>query len=268
MKDPELTPEESLRADNEIEAMKLNLEFGAQSFISEDAPPDVVKAFLDNVKQFEAAHKDAKIVSIAEFIGNPIIPDVKGMSEEEIEIILENFQNILLEKQVHIDHPEHLSPIGYFKFLTEEFFKHEITDYSNPMMMHGFIYSEFRHDGPEFIEEHAQDAVEDILFFKRPYQAMWLTEECRSAKTLISKQDVIKKVEAFRAKYVDIIPLGFQKEELIPRMPFMYFTFGVAYEGVFADGTKEKHEGMGICQLIFEDEEWMVQGIQMPGFEF
>ena len=48
----------------------------------------------------------------------------------------------------------------------------------------------------------------------------------------------------------------------------MYLIFGIAWEAVPVIGEKETHEGMGICQLGWEDGEWMVQGVNMPGFSF
>jgi len=96
-----------------------------------------------------------------------------------------------------------------------------------------------------------------------------LTDPCRSGEKMVAQSVIIEKVQDFRAKYKEIIPLAFSAIDARTVGPSMFFTFGIAWDGVLAtDGEIEHHEGMGICQLAWEDEEWMVQGIEMPGFAF
>ena len=54
---PEMDPEENLRADNELSALSLELQYGAKMHISGDAPPEVVQQFLAQVAAFDGKHR-------------------------------------------------------------------------------------------------------------------------------------------------------------------------------------------------------------------
>ena len=66
----------------------------------------------------------------------------------------------------------------------------------------------------------------------------------------------------------ELKPLAFQPENAEVHDGTMYLFFGIAWEGTPISGEYQKHEGLGVCQLGWEDGEWLVQGVQMPGFEF
>jgi len=143
-------------------------------------------------------------------------------------------------------------------------------DYKGETIMHTFAYHEFYQDGPEFIEFHAKAVIEGILDLGMPFSGDWLAEECRSDTAVVPKATILKKITAFRAKYNKIIPIAFKAEGIHPTKTAMYFMFLARWDGILADGGgTEEFEGMGICQLQLNVErQWMVEGIQMPGFEF
>ena len=48
-----------------------------------------------------------------------------------------------------------------------------------------------------------------------------------------------------------------------------YQIFGVEWEGILkSNGEKEKHRGIGICQLNLYNRKWLVEGVSFPGFDF
>jgi len=103
-----------------------------------------------------------------------------------------------------------------------------------------------------------------------------LAEECRSDTDVVPKATILKKIAAFRAKYKEIIPIAFKAEGIHPTDTGMYFMFLARWDGILANGKKEMangkketFEGMGICQMQLNGErQWLVEGMQMPGFEF
>ncbi len=271
MKNEKLTPKESLQADNEIKALDLELNFGAKTFISDDAPPELIAAFLDNVKKNEADFQNAPMVAIYEFIGKPKFAPIDLLeTDEQFETEIERIQALLLSKRVFIDRPEFLSPRAYYRFLINDFFPHQLRNYTGDTVVHTFTYHEFYQDAPEFIGLNAQAVIEDILNFEKPYNGEWLAEACRSDVDVVPKSTIVKKIKALRTKYKAVIPVAFQPEGFLPTETAMYFTFLVRWEGILADGSaKEQFEGMGICQMqLNKERQWMVEGVQMPGFEF
>jgi hypothetical protein len=267
--DDELTPKEKLQIENEIEAMKQELDFGSETFIAEDAPPEIVKMFLENVRNFEEGQsKEGAIITVREHLGEYDFKNHKEIEDEDMELEISHLLELLQEKRIIIDRPDHLTPRGYYHFLVTVFMEKEMNHPLLPGMVHGFIYDEIRHDGPMYIEDHVLESVEDIFDLAAPFQGTWLTEECRSDKTYIPKEKIVAKVSDFRGRYEKIIPVAYGPDGIKQGGPFVYFTFGVHWKGILPDGSKENYEGMGIAQLIFEKGEWMVQGIDMPGFKF
>lgn len=270
MENEHLSPEDELRAENEIKALDLELQFDAKTFISDDAPPELVQAFLKNVQQNEADFKNAPMISIYKFIGSPKYAPIDLLeTDEQFEREIERIVTLLFSKRVLIDRPEFLRPIGYYRFLVNDVFPHQMRNYTGETIMHNFAYHEFHQDGPEFIGFHAQAVIEDILDLDNEFTGQWIAETCRSDQEMVPKATIVKKIKALRKKYQEIIPVAFQPEGIEPTETAMYFMFLVRWEGIPADGSpKETFEGMGICQMTMKERQWEVEGIQMPGFVF
>lgn len=271
MENEHLSPEDELRVENEIKALDLELQFGAKTFISDDAPPELIQAFLANVQKNEADFQNAPMISIYEFIGSPKYAPIDLLeTDEQFEREIERILELLFSKRVLIDRPEFLKPAGYYRFLINDIFPHQMRNYTGETIMHNFAYHEFHQDGPEFIGFRAQAVVEDILDLKNDFTGEWITEDCRSDREIVPKAKIVEKITALRTKYKEIIPVAFQPEGLQPTETAMYFMFLIRWEGIPVDGSpKEEFEGMGICQMaIGEDRQWMVEGMEMPGFRF
>ncbi len=264
-----LTPDEELSIENELNSLDLELTYGAQTFISGDAPPEIISQFLKNVKQYEEQYAHAPKVTVFDFIGKPKIKPAGSLKPEKCEPEIKRLLKILEKKSVLIDRPEHLSPKGYYRFLTEDFMQHEMTDHAAPGMMHFFSYDEFHHDGPEFINDHVSDFLLDLLNLGHDFAGLWLSENCRDDHHSISKAEVIRRCNTFRAMHQELRPIGFKAEKAEMHNGTMYLFFGIAWEATpVGSGEKRREEGLGICQLELEDGEWLVQGVKMPGFEF
>ncbi len=259
-----------LKAENQLKALDLELTHGAQMMhISDDAPPELIAAWLDNVKRYEEQYANAPKIPIYDFIGKPEIKPLDSLKPEEIEPEIERLLALLQEKCVLIDRPEHLSPQRYYQFLTEELMQHLMTDHAAPGMMHFFNYEEFHHDGPEFIEQHVSEFLLDLLNLGWDFEGLWLSENCRDDHDAISKAEVTLRCNTFRAMHRDLKPIGFKAEKAEIHSGTMYLFFGIAWEAEpMASKEKQRHEGLGVAQLGWEDGEWLVQGVNMPGFKF
>ncbi|HFA50110.1 MAG TPA: hypothetical protein ENJ95_13960 [Bacteroidetes bacterium] len=269
MEENQLTPDEELRIENKLKALDLELTYGAETHIASDAPPEIVSQFFDNVKKYEEQYANAAKVPVHEFIGRPEIKRIGILNEQDIEPEIERLIKLLEKKCVLIDRPEHLSPEHYYRFLSEEFMQHPMTDHSAPGMMHFFNYHEFHHDGPEFIEQHVSEFLLDILNLDHEFMGIWMSEHCRDDHNKISKEEAIRRINTFRAMHKELKPIAFKAERAETHNGTMYLFFGIAWEGLNAGSSEtERHEGLGVSQLGWEDGEWLVQGLSMPGFSF
>lgn len=197
MENEHLSPEDELRAENEIKALDLELQFGAKTFISDDAPPELIQAFLKNVQQTEADFQNVPMISIYEFIGSPKFAPIDLLeTDEQFEQEIERILELLFSKRMLIDRPEFLKPAGYYRFLVNDIFPHQMRNYTGETIMHNFAYHEFHQDGPEFIGFHAQAVIEDILDLRKDFTGEWITETCRSGQEMIPKAKIVEKVLA------------------------------------------------------------------------
>lgn len=273
MSKEKLTPEEELRIQNEIEALKLEMNHGAKTFISDEAPPEIIEQWLKQVSEFENMSMNGELISIKEYIGVDAMPqelnEVEKIDKKELKKTIAQFEELLGKKRIVIDRPEHLTDIGWYHFLVTDFFPHEIVNFSAPNYVNHLNYDDFRHDGINFIMNHAQDVIEDIIDLSRPYEGVWLSDPCRSDQEMVSQSVIIDKINAFRAQYDEIDPIAFEIDGLEPHPTAMYVLFGIKWDGIRAQSREtEEYEGVGICQMTFDGEEWLVEGGMMPGFEF
>lgn len=266
-----LTPEEDLRAGNEIKTLNLELNYGMQhASFNDDAPPEIISQWLDNVTRYEAQYANAKKISIHEFIEKPAVHAFEKLAEDELEPEIKRLMDLLEEHFVMTDRPEHLSPGAYYRFLTGEFMQHEMTNYSAPGMVHFFPYDEFHRDGPEYIQAHVGDFIQDLMDVKNDYEGVWLSENLRDDHHEITKGEALKRIQTFRAAW-QAIELGrFAPITLKATNTGMYFLFHAEWFGtpMAENSEREHHEGLGVIQMGFEEGDWLVQGVNMPGFKF
>lgn len=266
-----LSPEEELQADNEIKSLNLELRYGAlHTQIGEDAPPELVSQWLDNVTGYEEKYAKAEKISIHEFIGKPTLRPVSAIENDEFESEIDRLTNLLQEHFVMTGRPEHLSPKGYYRFLSEEFMQHGMTNFSAPGMVHYFAYDEFHRDGPAFIQAHVGDFIQDLMSLERPYEGIWLSEHLRDDYNEITKAEALERIHIFRASYRKIEFGKFVPIKLEATPTGMFFLFQAEWFGtpVREGRAQEHHEGLGVIQLDFENGDWLVQGVMMPGFKF
>ena len=267
----QLSPKEDLQADNAIKALNLELKYGAfHAHISDDAPPEIISQWLDNVTNYEDQYAKAGQITIHAFIGKPAVRPGSEISKTELEPEIERLMTLLEEHCVMTVRPAHLNPKAFYRFLSEEFMQHQMTNYTAPGMVHFFPYEEFHRDGPEFMEAHVGDFIQDLMALDRPYEGLWLSENLRDDQHLISKAEAFDRINTFRSSYQKIELGAFTPIKLETPPNGIYFIFEGEWFGtpLLKGGELEHHEGPGVIQLGFEDGDWLVQGVMMPGFKF
>ena len=270
MSKEKLTPEEELRIQNEIEALKLEMDHDATTFIADDAPPEIIEQWLKQINEFETLNKNGELISIQAYIGAPAsFKNVEEISEKEAKAAISKIEKLIEKKSIIIKRPDHLTDMGWYDFLVTDFLPQEIVNFSAPNYVHRMNYDDFRHDSTTYIIEHAQDVIEDIIDLSNPYDGIWLADRCRSNQKRVPKSKVIETVNAFRAQYEDIDLFSFAIDSIRQEASTIFLLFIIKWSGTRAKtGKIEDNEGKGFCQMIFDGEEWVVEAIIMPGFKF
>lgn len=267
--DEKLNPEEELRANNEIEQLKLDLEFGGTSFISDDAPPELIAMFLKNVRAYEENYSNVPSISVKEYLGNPNYPGMDEVDRESIPVLIDIIETLLKEKHILIERPKFLSDKGWYHFLIDDILNHQFTPPLQGMTQY-FDYSDFRQDGPEYIGIVTQEMVESIINLKEEFDPSLLAEVCRNHKDQINKQEAIGSILNFRNTYKEIIPIAFSNLEQKANESALFQIFGINYKGIDQNDIEHNFDGIGICQLTvnMQTRTWQVEGMEFPGFGF
>ena len=266
---PELTPEEQLRADNEIMALSLELSHGAITHISDDAPPEMVNAWLQNVAAYEAQHQEVPPITVYERIGRPAFALRDLLEASTLPGELDRLNIILEEHGIVVLQPDYVDDEKFYQFMVTEVFAHEVPNLVLPGMITVIDYEEFHPNHHEIIALRASKFLLDLFNLKQPYAGIWLSENLRDDQNCITKDTAIRRIQQFRDGYREIKPIGFKPQEVLNSEHGTHLMFSICWEGQPIDGAqRERHEGLGVIQMGYEEKQWLVQGVQMPGFKF
>ncbi|MVM34741.1 hypothetical protein GO755_32230 [Spirosoma sp. HMF4905] len=157
----ELTPDESLRADNQIKLLKLELEHNVlfESF-DEATPPEEVSDFLDGILALEEMQRNPKEITVYDKVGRPpFLPEI-DLSDNEVAQALDTLLRQMGEHRVALDilAPDDYDDRTMYRFVTDELFAHETTDLGGGWTTN-FIYEEFHPNHRYDIINHCHDFI-------------------------------------------------------------------------------------------------------------
>ena len=267
--EPELTPEEELRAQNEIAAALFDAEHGSFTQITDDLPPEVLQQFLANVKAFEA--QKGELVTIRALLGDAATwPDGTTIkSVEEGEAAIQHVEALLEQRHIQTERPPHLSPAGYYFYLTVDLMAHRIVPPVNDMI-YVVHYDDVRQDGPTYMADIAEQFLGMFFDLSQPFDPAIFADKVRLGQEVVGPEEALQAINGWRGRFQSITPGAcYPGEPLRGPDGATYFTFEVSYTTVDADGQSETLEGGGLVQLAMNRGErfWRIAGASMPGFE-
>ena len=265
---PQLTPEEERRAENEIAAALFDAEHGSMTHLAADLPPEVFQQFLANVKAYE--ERSADLVPVRELLGDTTWPDgTKIQSVEEGEQAIAKVEALLREHRIETERPAHLSPAGYYFFLTQDLMDHPVVPPlgDTRLLVH---YDDIRQDGPAFMADVAEQFLLMLWDLSQPFDPLIFAEQVRLGQEAVSPERALGAVNGWRGQFQSITPGACTADGPL-RGPdgATYFQCTVSYTTVDTDGQSETLEGPGVIQLAMNPGErfWRVAGAAVPGFE-
>ncbi|MBN8682965.1 MAG: hypothetical protein J0L99_09930 [Chitinophagales bacterium] len=266
---PELNPEENLRADNELAALNLEMRYGAKVHIEGDTPPEIVQQFLANVAAFEQGHRKGEKTTVYQKIGAPPFAPPDTLEAATLPGELQRVQQLLEAGGFVVIRPDELPDDVFYEFIVTEIFPHETDAFLPPGMIVFLDYDEFHPNEELLIGQITEFFLISLLKLDQPFPEELLSEHCRNEHDPISRDAALASIHAFRDRFQSFVPVAFGLEKLLQLPNGTWQTFGICWEGTPKDGgDKQRHEGLGVMQFGFEEGQWLVQGVQMPGFEF
>ncbi len=160
----DFTKEEKLESENALLKLKLETEFGAklsdETFGGRRA---LENQWLNYLYSFEKLHKDAKVISIHEYIGKPHVKGAEELTEVELRRELKKFITKLSRYSINVDFITDYDDLVKYKFITEELLAMQIEDIRMPGLVQNFIYEEFHPNHAFDLRNFTEDFVNDFI---------------------------------------------------------------------------------------------------------
>jgi hypothetical protein len=269
-KDPQLGPEEELRAENNLLKLKLKLEYGMQETDTSSLPPHIENDWLKYIEAFEKQYRDAKTVTVYEFIGKPPFKPLDALIPEQIRPELDRLMEVMEQHSVALDVICKYDDAIIYKFLTEELFCHKMDLIRIPGMTHHFVYEEFH-------PNHDHDLRRKSEFFLRClYRNQWdeevegyeLAREVMWSGRRYTRTSISAIITAFQDAHRSLRLRKFAPREVAidPDLRFADVTGFVSAYGKREDGQGVRYAGPGTLHFTRENEYWSLSEFSVPGF--
>lgn len=266
---------EKLRLENEILRLKLKAECGSDFHHNGTVPPEVEHQFLKNVLAFEESYANAKLISVFDFIGQPVVKPMDEIAGEDIEEELNHLISLLAAKSVTVDFGNLADARVKYGFITGELFRHQINDIRVPGMFLHFLYEEFYPDHEADIRKRTIEFLSD-WFEQTTGKFSWeLADKFITADGKeLPKEEVLKKFRqvfdsfiAFRDCRYLIHDVRFELHEE-QNSGFGHVEGAVKYKAVLENGEITSIEGPFKLFLTMEYNCWRIFYFVFPGFEW
>ncbi|HEY8511309.1 MAG TPA: hypothetical protein VIL31_05085 [Cyclobacteriaceae bacterium] len=268
--DPQLSPEEELRAENNLLKLKLKLEYGMQETDTSNLPPHVENDWLKYIEAFEKQYRDAKSVTVYEFIGKPPYKALEALTPEQVGPELNRLLDIMGEHDVALDCLCKYDDAIIYKFLTEELFPHEMDLIRIPGMTHHFIYEEFHPNHDYDLRRKSQ------FFLTCLYRKKWdqeiegyeLSREVLWSGKRHNRISMSAIISAFQDAHLSLRLRKFVPHDVAidPELRFAHVRGFVSAYGKRDDGKRVRYAGPGTIHFTRENEYWSISEFSVPGF--
>lgn len=265
----EITPEDELKAENELLKLKLEMEHGMSNMDAKNLSPDAENQWLNYIYNFEKQYKDAERIKVIEFIGNPAYKKVDELAPDDISKELNRLEEIMADNGVEIGFICDYTDEVKYKFITEELFEEETDNIRIDGMRTCFTYEEFHPNHDYDLRRHSED------FLRYLFTRAW-NEDC-------AKYEMTKTIRFQNKEYdgygISQVILAFQeetrkfevKETSVNEVSFDMNEFkgnvkiAISYTKYWKDGSIIDYTG--VCHLHFESEYggWSLSEFSLPG---
>lgn len=146
MKDIANTPPDSddeIRASNAVLKLKLELEHRMHMHDTDELPPAIENQWLQNVYKFESQYKDAGRISVYDFVGRPAVTPYESLLQGELPLAITEMIDHLRAHGICLEFCCDYEDAVIYRFITTEFFVHEMDNIMLEGGAHFFTYEDF-----------------------------------------------------------------------------------------------------------------------------
>lgn len=268
-KDPQLNRDEALHAENNLLKIKLGMEHGMhQTGDTYDLSPEVENQWLKQIYAFEQQHKDAKPITLYDYLGRPDFLKYDTLTPEETAVELKRIRSIMAANDVEVDCVGTYDDITIYKFVTEELFLHEMDNMRIPGMVCHFIYEEFHPNHDHDLRRYVSDFLKTIFDRKwdEQFDPFALALKVTFSGKLLNRADVSAIIITFQEAHDALDLASLNITEVIINAGITTATVS-GLLSVFAKRQGEHLLYEGACSFDFvrEEEYWYIDAFDIPG---
>ena len=268
--DPQLSPEEELRAENNVLKVKLKMEYGMQDSDTSELPPHVENEWLKYIDAFERQYKDAKVTTVYDFIGRPSYKKWDTLTPEQAGIELRRLLSILEENDVALDCICEYEDAVIYRFLTEELFLHDMDFIRLPGMTHHFIYEEFHPNHDHDLRRQTERFLKSVFGkqWHAEYDGLVLARKITWSGKCRDSSDMSTIITTFQEAHrsLRVLELDIREVRIDPELTTAEVIGVLSASGKTEDGQKVRYDGP--CHFRFlmsEYDSWQVGEFSIPG---
>ena len=135
---------EDMRMENEILKLKIQAETGGVFGGRDDIPPEIENYFLQRIRSFEEAWRNARQVKVFELIGCPDFQNENELEDDQLDKAISHLTAMLAKKNIIFNGSRDQDPRKVYRLITEELFELEVSDVDLPGMTMHVRYEEFK----------------------------------------------------------------------------------------------------------------------------
>ncbi|HET9488003.1 MAG TPA: hypothetical protein VFO54_11225 [Chryseosolibacter sp.] len=269
-KDPLLSRSDNLQAENSLLKLKLRLEYGMQMDDTSSLSPEVENQWLKSVYAFEQQFKNARRISVYDYIGRPDFSNWDALTPDETRKELLRIQTIMEQNDVQLTCLCEYDDAIIYRFVTEELFQHEMDDMRVAGMTCHFTYEEFHPNHDYDLRNYTHDFLKAI--FSRPwheeFDIIHLTRKVSFCGKEYDRQSISDIITTFQEVHanLEIEKLDIKAVVMNEEVTRAVVHSSLSWSGKMKQGTTVRFEGAGSFHFVRDDDYWQIVNFEIPGF--
>jgi hypothetical protein len=268
-------PIKNLRLENELLELKMRAEFGGFRAANTKLPPDVENEFLKKVIEYEQKIREAKTVTVAALIGNPLIKKSWELPEAALINELKRLEELLKRNHITVIFLRERDARFQYKFITDELLKYETEDVSLPGMTKCFVYEEFHPDHEITIKDRTLKILAGWFERRSDLVGIYLSNQfIQPDGTIFSREQQMKRMDDWMVGYARFEQCAYSIDRVSyilkagdPNIRAMGQSAGrIKMIAVTPEGWKKVIEGPFKMYFSCEGGWWSTFFFYMPGF--
>ncbi len=261
---------DELNAENLLLKLKLEMEHGMIMSDTSKLDPETENQWLSNIHEFEKQFEAAKQIKVYDLIGRPDFKPYNELTEKETDHELTRLLNILQESQISLSCICEYENETIYRFLTEEFFDHEVDNIMIEGMIHHFIYEEFHPNHDYDLRRSVTEFIDNVL------QKKWNPEfdhyGFATSVTFRGKEydrlSISKIIQTFQETFhpINMNVQSIEHVEIDLENQFASVRLQLSYSSQADKGKVLTYTGNSFISFKMEYDYWNISHFQLPGF--